>query len=278
MSTETQREAVDLLQELGLKEYEAESFVALARMEKATAKEISEHSEVPRTRVYDAIRILESRGLVEVQHTSPQQFRAVSVTEAVDIIDRQYDAKMSTLRDALADLETIEEAGDDHAHEVWSLTDGDAISTRTDRLIDTAEHEIVLVVGSERFFDDELVEKLRGKLDAGVDVVVGTLTRGLERRVEDELPGAEVFVSGLEWLRPTSDGEDLAIGRLLLVDNQAILVSTFHEEEGTGEEHAIFGSGFTNGLVVVARRLMATGLLGRDDPAGEGTVAGEEGA
>ena len=43
--------AVGLLQELGLKEYEAKSFVALTRRESGTAREISDTSEVPRTRV-----------------------------------------------------------------------------------------------------------------------------------------------------------------------------------------------------------------------------------
>ena len=37
-----------------------------------TAKEIYNISEVPRTRVYDAIRVLEAEGLVEVQHSRPQ--------------------------------------------------------------------------------------------------------------------------------------------------------------------------------------------------------------
>jgi HTH-type transcriptional regulator, sugar sensing transcriptional regulator len=31
-------------------------------------------------------------------------------------------------------------------------------------------------------------------------------------------------------------------------------------------ERAVFGRGFTNGLVVIARRLMATGLEPGDDP------------
>lgn len=34
----------------------------------------------------------------------------------------------------------------------------------------------------------------------------------------------------------------------------------------TGEERAVFGEGFGNGLVVIARRLMAQGLLTARDP------------
>lgn len=279
MSTESQREAVDLLQQLGLKEYEAESFVVLARMEKATAKEISEHSEVPRTRVYDAIRVLESRGLVEVQHTSPQQFRAVSIDEAVDIIDRQYDSRLSTLRDALATVDPIDVDGRQVPHEVWSLVDEDAVAARTRSLVEAADEEVVLVVGSEQFFTEELADVLQSKLEADVDVILGAITAEAGERIQDRLPDAEVFVSGLDWLRGEGTAEDLAIGRMLLVDHQAILVSTFHTDGEQVDEQAVFGQGFTNGLVVIARRLMAIGRFGRGD-FGEvrATASEEEGA
>jgi hypothetical protein len=56
MSTDTSQQGpAEILEELGLQTYEAQCFVALTRMPHATAKELSEVSEVPRTRVYDAI-------------------------------------------------------------------------------------------------------------------------------------------------------------------------------------------------------------------------------
>jgi sugar-specific transcriptional regulator TrmB len=94
-----------LLQQLGLKEYEAKSFVALVRLPRETAKEISEISEVPRTRVYDAVRVLESKGLVEVQHSSPQRFRAVSIDEAIETLHREYEDRTESLRESLRDID-----------------------------------------------------------------------------------------------------------------------------------------------------------------------------
>jgi hypothetical protein len=73
-------------------------------------------------------------------------------------------------------------------------------------------------------------------------------------------------MSGLEWLHGENATEDeTAIGRLLLVDRSTILVSSIMP--GTKVEQAIFGGGFGNGLVVIARRLMAQGLLTERDPA-----------
>ena len=79
------------------------------------------------------------------------------------------------------------------------------------------------------------------------------------------VPDATTFISGLEWLHGEDATEnEAAIGRLLLIDRSTILVSSLMP--GTKEEQAIFGEGFGNGLVVIARRLMAQGLLTARDP------------
>jgi sugar-specific transcriptional regulator TrmB len=258
--------AVTLLQELGLKEYESKAFVALTRLPQGTAKEISEISEVPRTRVYDAVRTLESKGLVEIQHSNPQQFRAVPVEEAADTLRQAYETRTDSLREALDSLdETDPEVGTDITHEVWSLSGTTAITNRTRQLIDEAERELVLVIGDESLVTEELIEQLRAAKQRGATIIVGTVAEGARARVQDELPDAEVFVSGLEWLSGVRPGDDTEINRLLLVDRSAILVSTVHEA-AEATEHAVFGRGFDNGLVTVARRLMATGLPLVDDP------------
>ncbi|WP_251342889.1 TrmB family transcriptional regulator [Haloplanus halophilus] len=107
-ATAAHRDAIELLQQLGLQEYEARCFVALSRRPRGTAKEISETSEVPRTRVYDAVGVLESRGLVETQHSSPKQFRAIPIDEAVQTLRAAYETRIGRLRQALSNLDPVE--------------------------------------------------------------------------------------------------------------------------------------------------------------------------
>jgi len=266
-------EAIELLQELGLKEYEAKSFVALTRRQRGTARDISESSEVPRTRVYDAIRVLESKGLVETQHSNPQVFRAVSIDEAVNTLQSEYVERTETLRSALSGLEpTDEEQATEATHEVWSLSGDQGLTSRTQQLIEGATEELILVIGHESIFTDQLAERLQSAQQRGVSVIVGTVNEELRTAVQDALPDVEVFVSGLDWLRrSTLPADDTEISRLLLVDRQAILVSSFTETREDGREHeqGVFGRGFHNGLVAIVRRLMATGLLpGNDAEAG----------
>jgi sugar-specific transcriptional regulator TrmB len=265
--------AVELLQQLGLKEYEAKSFVALARLPQGTAKDISETTEVPRTRVYDAIRVLESKGLVEIQHSSPQQFRAVSIDEAVETLRNEYEERADSLRQTLEGLEpatTVEET--EVAHEVWALSSEAGIASRTEQVIGDADEEIVLVIGHESAFTETVAESLEEARERGVDVVIGTVSEALGQEVRDSLPETEVFVSGLEWLsQSTLAGDDTEISQLLLIDRETILVSTFHEitDDGQEDAQAVFGHGFDNGLVAIVRRILATGMLSKTDPGAE---------
>ncbi|MFB6302105.1 MAG: TrmB family transcriptional regulator [Haloferacaceae archaeon] len=263
MSTDNVEEAVDILQELGLKEYEARCFVGLSRTSTATAKQLGEITDVPRTRVYDAIRVLETKGLVEIQHTSPQQFRAMSLEEATETLREQYEGRVDRLRGALERIERAEAEPESPVQEVWSLSGREAIVSRTNQLLQNADEEVMFVIGAESLLTADLVERLNG-LDGGVDLIVGAATDRLDDRIRDQVTSATTFVSGLDWLHgPPEAGDDhgVAVGRLLLIDKSTILVSSIVPT--TGEEHAVFGTGFGNSLVVIARRLMAQGLMDR---------------
>ena len=265
MSTdETVSEAVEVLQQLGLKEYEAKCFVGLSRLSTATAKQLSEITDVPRTRVYDAVRLLEAQGLVEVQHASPQRFRAVSLDEATETLRDQYEARVERLANALEQADPVELTDEAPVQEVWSMSGTDAIANRSNQLISEATEEVVLVLGDDSLLTAELIDSLN-ELGPGVDLLIGAVTESLEARVHDAVPTATTFLSGLEWLHDGADADGtVAIGRLLLVDRSTILVSTI--VPNTYEEQAIFGGGFRNGLIVLSRRLLAQGLLAKRDP------------
>lgn len=265
-----QEQAIELLQQLGLKAYEAKSFVALARRQSGTAKDISETSEVPRTRVYDAISVLESKGLVETQHSNPQVFRAVTIDEAVNTLQSEYLKRTESLRSALSELEPADDEQTTEAtHEVWALSGDQGITSRTQQLIEGTADELIFVIGHESIFSDQLAEQLQAARNRGVNVIVGTVDEELRTEIQDALPDINVFVSGLEWLsRSPIPSDNTEISRLVLADQEAILVSSFTEttEDGREHEHGVFGRGFDNGLVAIVRRLMATGLLFEDDP------------
>lgn len=265
MTTENNiEEAIEILQQLGLKEYEARCFVGLTRLSTATAKQLSEITDVPRTRIYDAIRVLEAQGLVEVQHSNPRQFRAVPLREATETLRDQYEDRIERLQGAIDEVERVEFDQDSTVQEVWSLSGTDAIANRTFDLLSEATSEVVLVVGDESLLSEELITRLNG-ISSQVNLIIGAVTTDLQTKIHEQVPSATTFTSDLAWIRGSDRSEDEpAIGRLLLTDRSSILVSSIVPT--TGAEHAIYGGGFGNGLVVISRRLMAEGLLPLEDP------------
>lgn len=266
----THQRAVELLQQLGFKEYEAKCFVALTQLSKGTAKDVSRTCDVPRTRVYDAIRVLESKGLVEIQHTNPQQFRAVPLDEAVKLLREEYEERTDHLADVLERLEPENQDTDgDPAYEVWSLSSATTIANRAEMFVQSASREVVLIIGTAEALTPGLINGLQAAKARSVDVAIGTVTDDLRERVEAVLPTVDSFTSTLQWLHssPEDPDDDVQLSRLLLVDRNTILVSSVHHSGADDEtEKAIVGRGFDNGLVVVARRMMAMGLPHGIDP------------
>ncbi|WP_123537759.1 TrmB family transcriptional regulator [Halosimplex salinum] len=262
-------ETVSLLQDLGLKEYEARCFLALTQLPAGTAKTISEMSDVPRTRVYDAVRVLESRGLVEVQHGSPQQFRAVSIEEATATLRQQYDTRIDTLQSHLEAFDIQPEDDDsDPMQEVWALSGHDGIESRTHTLLEDAESEIVLLVVEEELLTEALYERLHDAVDRGVNVIIGGETDAIIAKLGTELPSVKVFETELDWLLGPANDDEVAISRLLLVDRTKLLVSSFYPDADHDESHeqAVFADGLDNGIVVLLRRIISSGLLPLTNP------------
>lgn len=269
MVSANEEEVIDLLQGLGLKEYEAKCFAALTRLPTGTAKQISDTAEVPRTRVYDAVRVLESSGLVEIQHGNPQYFRAVGVNEAVVILADRYSSRINELDQALHDLESHQESSEQEPHEVWSLATAASIAVRIQEMIRGGSEEVFLIIGSDVVLTDDLYESLEEAVTTGADVLIGTLKSETRDEIRDRVPQAEVFETSLEWLEtPEESSDEASIGVLVMVDRSKLLVSSRTPSEG-GEptERAIYGRGFSNGLVVIARRLLSYGLQDIHDPA-----------
>jgi hypothetical protein len=141
---------------------------------------------------------------------------------------------------------------------VWSLKGHDSIEARTQSLAAEAESEVVLVLGDELTFTDELASVLEG-LGAEVDILVGAVDESLAGQIRNRVPSSETYVTGLEWLHSDDlEPTDPSIGRLLLVDRSALMISTVSDD--LSEEQAVFAQGLSNGLIVISRRLMAQGL------------------
>ncbi len=254
----SQNQAIEELEQFGLREYEAKCFVSLTKITSGTARDVSEHIDVPRTRVYEAVRSLEADGLVEIQHSSPQRFRAIPVAEALEVLEERHQSRIERLEQSLTQLRRESDAGSNELDpEVWSLSGTETITARTKRLIDGAETEVLLLIGDQQAVAGDVNERLRSAANRGVDVVIGAGSESVRARLDESTAELYVFESDFEWLSRDGQPNHLSVGRLMLVDDGGLLASTVARTDGGVRERAVCGNGTSNSLVLVLRGLLS---------------------
>jgi sugar-specific transcriptional regulator TrmB len=249
-SDQTRSTAVTQLKALGLSTYAARTFVALVRLREGTAQDVSKVADVPRTRVYDAASELHDRGLVDVKQSSPKQYWAISTETAGRHFEQEYSHRVDVLTDALDTLETTSRTTEQRG--VWTVTGQDTVTDRVVEFISDADDEVVYMT-TKALLTEEIAEALSRVSDRGVSIRLAEMSRSAEDRLEQEIPDAQLFESLWDW-------SDTPAGRLLMVDQETTLVSVLVDRNGDHppdprDETAIWGSGSTNGLVVVLKAL-----------------------
>lgn len=253
--------AVEALHQLGLTEYEARCFAALTRTEHATAKEISQLCDVPRSRVYGSVERLHKRGLVDVQQSDPRKYRAVSRDEAFDKLRQDYDSTIETADAALAQLESAKTQEDKG---MWAIANADHVSDRMVALLDDAEEHVHFLVVDETTLERSVLERLAAASDRGVTVIVEVPSEEVRNRIQRTVSDALVVVSA--EFEETQKVVKKWPGQLAMVDHQALLASgvedsTFPDD---GEETAVWSHGRDHGFAAWMRELLQDRIDGLD--------------
>ncbi|WP_323191884.1 helix-turn-helix domain-containing protein [Halostella sp. PRR32] len=246
-------DAVTALESVGLTEYEARCFVGLSRIRKGTAKEISQLSDVPRSRVYDALERLHERGLVDVQQSEPREYQAVETETALSVFDRDFRTTLDEVDEALGNVDTdrrLEKQG------VWAIANRDHVIDRTETLLDDAETEVYLLVGHEAGVDEEVFDKIDELARNDVDVLVEVPSESAKKQVLDVIPAATVSVYESLDVMPPEQGHKPS--HIVMVDRNAILLSAAREGDlpGVTEQTGIWCRGVDHGLLVWIRGLL----------------------
>ncbi len=106
------KELLGKLREFGLNSYESKLWTALLSRGVSTAGELSDISNVPRSRAYDVLESLEKKGFIIVKLGKPIKYLAVTPREVVERVKKrvQEDAQQrSHLLDSLKDSPLLEE-------------------------------------------------------------------------------------------------------------------------------------------------------------------------
>lgn len=89
----------ELLEKLGLTEYEGKTLSALFKLGEAEAPDVSRIAQVPKTRVYDVLdRLVDKKLVIEIRGR-PKKYRVVDATQALDLLVSEQKRNLSRLEE-----------------------------------------------------------------------------------------------------------------------------------------------------------------------------------
>jgi sugar-specific transcriptional regulator TrmB len=245
-------DAVAALERLGLSNYEARSFVALQRLGTGTAREVHEQTGIPRSQVYGAADELEERGLVSVQQSRPKRYRPVELEEARERLTAEFERDREAAFDHLERVRQEPGPSEERQEDVWTITGSDAIDTRMSALAEEAERQVIVALDDAAYLPDETFGALRRFHADGGEVVC--ISRSTAVRESFETEGMVAVAPPDRLVDPENDRG----ARLLLVDEDALLLSVLADEEvAIWSAHTTFARVFGG--------LLRQGLLGETE-------------
>lgn len=226
--------AIEGLKRLGLTTYEARVFLALQKLGQGSASEISEVADVPRSQVYGAAEGLEERGLVETQQSTPTVYRPVPLEQARRLLLDQLAETGSETFDYLESIQDSHER-EERSESIWLLNGSDAIRSRAVELIEGASDHVLYAAETPDQVDEEILAALEA-VSADATVILASTNPAVFELVPEE--------SSIQRYRvPEERDLDVSTKRLLIVDSEALLLSTFAAEtDGESEEVAFWAS------------------------------------
>ena len=158
---------VESLKTLGLTEYEAKVYSALVLFDRAEVKQIYEYLDAPKPSVYQSLRSLTDKGLVQVVNSKPAIYRATPPNIG---IRHMAEAHKKAEGMALLELEELEKSRveSDYPDVLWTLYGMENIEHKMEELLGNANHSLILMFPHEYI---KYLEMLRGK-DIEIKLIV----------------------------------------------------------------------------------------------------------
>ncbi|AGB37543.1 HTH-type sugar sensing transcriptional regulator TrmB [Natronococcus occultus] len=144
-----------------LGEYEIDAYLTVLEQGQLTASEIADRTEIPQPRVYDTVRSLSDRGLVELRESRPMKVVAIDPADAFDEVQH-------SLEQMIDELEARYTAPARDTEAVSLVKSRSTILRYLEEIITDAEYELSLSLTPDLLtrFEDELA----GALERGVSI------------------------------------------------------------------------------------------------------------
>lgn len=139
---------VDSLKTLGLTEYEAKVYSALVLFDQAEVKQVYEYLDAPKPSVYQSLRSLTDKGLVQVVNAKPAIYKATPPKIAIKHLAESHKKAEGA---AILELEDLEKSRveSEYPDVLWTLFGRENIEHKMEELLDKANHSLALLLPQE---------------------------------------------------------------------------------------------------------------------------------
>ncbi|MBI4018178.1 MAG: TrmB family transcriptional regulator [Candidatus Aenigmarchaeota archaeon] len=224
---------MDALRTIGLNKYERNLWAALLSRGSATAGELSDISNVPRSRCYDVLESLAARGFVVVQPGKPLKYVAISPKEALDrakkkVVEEAHEVSAKIDRLAKSDsLRELEKLFKENIKTVkpedltGALKGRQAMHQQLESMLKKAKKSVKLMTTETGLVEisEQHGSILKKAADAGVKIMIAApVTKGTEAVAKEMSRYAQIHdIDDVEYIERVA-------GRLCVVDSQEFLV------------------------------------------------------
>lgn len=240
------QETLDKLEDIGLNMYERKIYSALLGRGISTAGELSEMTNVPRSRAYDVLESLAEKGFVVIKSENPMEYVSIPPAQAIENMKSRHEDELEDKLDRLdsmKDSEAVEELEElydqgvelvDPSEMSGSLKGQRQVHQHKGTMFKDAEESIKILTSEKGL--NELREKhgdlLKEARDDGINVKVLC-------PVTDENREAFEEISSYADVRHLDENELPSVpdGRFTIVDDDATMSLTHDEVHSTQDTH-----------------------------------------
>jgi sugar-specific transcriptional regulator TrmB len=159
---------------LGFSEYEARAYLALYRLQPATAYEVSKLAGLPKANAYSVLESLAKKEAAQPISENPVRYVAVAPTVLFERIALATSKRCAKLVEAIPTVAQSSDRG-----YVWSVTGEEAIAAKIEALIDGATSHIWIKIAENNLL--QYRKALQRAADRGVEILVILFGTQLEK-------------------------------------------------------------------------------------------------
>ena len=177
-----------VLRELGLTEYETETYIALLKSGVLTASEVSEQSNVPYSKIYETLNALERKGWIEVQHGRPSKYFPKPPVEAISMTKLQFEEKLRNWEKIIGtELQPIFEQREIREKpDIWILRGELNVLAKLQEMMDNTKNEVMIAAPVfAKPFAGSFANFLKGLRESNVQVLFMATGNAKEWNVEE---------------------------------------------------------------------------------------------